>query len=165
MNAYSPEFRESIVQRLLPPKNESMNSIFKETGLSTSTLSKWKRQAMAKGGVAINKDEQKMSLSSKDKFMIVLETAQLNEIELAEYCRHKGLYAEEVKLWQDACAQANDGLAKATSQLHKELRNKDQELRKLQKDLARKEAALAETAALLVLRKKANAIWGDGGDA
>ena len=31
---------------------------------------------------------------------------------------------------------------------------------KLEKELARKEKALAEAAALLVLRKKANAIWG-----
>ncbi|WP_211231272.1 hypothetical protein [Halonatronum saccharophilum] len=33
--------------------------------------------------------------------------------------------------------------------------------KKLEKELRRKEKALAETAALLVLRKKANAIWGD----
>ena len=35
----------------------------------------------------------------------------------------------------------------------------------LERDLARKEKALAETAALLVLRKNAAAIWGDGEDA
>ena len=33
--------------------------------------------------------------------------------------------------------------------------------KKLGKELRIKEKALAETAALLVLRKKANAIWGD----
>jgi len=32
----------------------------------------------------------------------------------------------------------------------------------LERELARKDRALAETAALLVLRKKASAIWGDG---
>lgn len=31
--------------------------------------------------------------SSEDKFAVVLETAPLNEAELAEYCRRKGLYA------------------------------------------------------------------------
>ena len=35
----------------------------------------------------------------------------------------------------------------------------------LERDLARKEKALAEAAALLVLRKNAAAIWGDGEDA
>lgn len=36
-------------------------------------------------------------------------------------------------------------------------------LRELEKELRRKDRALAEAAALLVLRKKAAAIWGEGG--
>jgi hypothetical protein len=48
--------------------------------------------------------------------------------------------------------------------LHKELKATERENRKLGKELARKEKALAETAALLVLRKKADAIWGDNED-
>jgi hypothetical protein len=35
----------------------------------------------------------------------------------------------------------------------------------LERELACKDRALAETTALLVLRKKASAIWGDGEDA
>ena len=42
----------------------------------------------------------------------------------------------------------------------KELREERKEKEKLEKELARKEKALAEAAALLVLRKKADAIWG-----
>ena len=38
-------------------------------------------------------------------------------------------------------------------------------IKALERDLNRKEKALAEAAALLVLRKKAEAIWGDGEDA
>jgi hypothetical protein len=36
-----------------------------------------------------------------------------------------------------------------------------QRIRELEKDLGRKDRALAETAALLILRKKAAAIWGE----
>ena len=35
----------------------------------------------------------------------------------------------------------------------------------MERELARKDRALAETVALLILRKKASAIWGDGEDA
>lgn len=35
-----------------------------------------------------------------------------------------------------------------------------QEIKQLQKELNRKDKALAETAALLVLKKKADALWG-----
>ena len=38
-------------------------------------------------------------------------------------------------------------------------------IRELEKELRRKDAALAETAALLVRKKKAQAIWGAAGDA
>jgi hypothetical protein len=37
-------------------------------------------------------------------------------------------------------------------------------IRELEKELLRKDKALAETAALLVLKKKAQAIWGDEDD-
>jgi len=38
------------------------------------------------------------------------------------------------------------------------------EIKELKRDLRKKEKALAETAALLVLGKKMNAIWGEGED-
>ncbi|MDQ8739519.1 transposase [Paenibacillus sp. LHD-38] len=99
--------------------------------------------------------------STQDKFSIVVETAALSEIELSEYCRAKGLYVEQVQAWRNACMQANGGIAEQANQLQKELRDKDREVKELARELQRKEAALAETAALLVLRKKARAIWGD----
>ena len=48
--------------------------------------------------------------------------------------------------------------------LNRELKNSEKERRKLEKELQCKEKALVETAALLVLLKKANAIWGDPED-
>ena len=52
----------------------------------------------------------------------------------------------------------------AASRLNRELKDSEKERRKLEKELQRKEKALAEAAALLVLSKKANAIWGDPED-
>ena len=45
--------------------------------------------------------------SSANKFAVVLETASLNEVELAQYCRKKGLYTEQVATWKSACMDAN----------------------------------------------------------
>ena len=96
--------------------------------------------------------------------MIVVETASLNEAELAEYARKKGLYVEQIKAWKDACMNANGGIAKEAARLNRELKDSQKERKKLEKELLRKEKALAEAAALLVLSKKANAIWGDPED-
>lgn len=80
--------------------------------------------------------------------MVVLEIANLTEIEFSEYCREKGVYPEQIKEWKEACINANDNAREKSTKAGKELRAE------------RKEKALAEAAALLVLRKKADAIWG-----
>lgn len=48
------------------------------------------------------------------------------QIELAEYCRAKGLFVEQVAAWSDACIQANGGVAVQAGKLQKELRVKEQ---------------------------------------
>ena len=98
------------------------------------------------------------------QFLIVVETASMSETELAEYARKKGLYVEQIKAWKDACMNANGGIAKEAARLNRELKDSQKERKKLEKELQRKEKALAEAAALLVLSKKANAIWGDPED-
>lgn len=165
MTKYSDEFKYSIVKKMMPPDNHSVSQIARETGLSEGTLFNWKKRARARGIAVPSGEQESERWSTQDKFLIVMETTSLSEIELAEYCRSKGLYVEQVLAWRDACMQANGGVAQEASRLQKELRQKDKELKKIEKELHRKEAALAETAALLVLRKKANAIWGDGEDA
>lgn len=165
MARYSEEFKYSIMKRMMPPENQLASTIAKETGLSEATLYQWRKQARAKG-LAVPSGEQAVERwSTQDKFLIVMETAKLSEVELAEYCRSKGLYVEQVQTWRDACMQANGGVAQEATRLQKDVRDKDREIKRLERELRRKEAALAETAALLVLRKKANAIWGDGEDA
>ena len=84
----------------------------------------------------------------------------MTETELAEYARKKGLYVEQIKAWKDACMNANGGVAQEAARLTKELKAAERANKQLQKELDHKEKALAETAALLVLRKKADAIWG-----
>ncbi len=99
--------------------------------------------------------------SSKDKFAVVLETAQLNEAELAEYCRRKGLFVEQITVWRDACQEANAQLGAQTREELAQGKSDRKRIKELEKELRRKEKALAEAAALIILRKKAQAIWGD----
>ena len=87
-----------------------------------------------------------------------METAALSEAELGEYCRRRGLYPEQIRAWRAACEQAN-GWDREQQRRFKEAQRTDQKRRReLERELRRKEKALAEAAALLVLRKKAEAI-------
>ena len=84
----------------------------------------------------------------------------MSETDLAEYARQKGLYVEQIAEWRDACINANGGMARMARSLNAALKESEKEKRRLEKELQRKEKALAEAAALLVLRKKLEAIWG-----
>ena len=63
-----------------------------------------------------------------------------------------------------ACLQANANSAAQAKAQREQTKNDRKQIKTLERELHRKEKALAETAALLVLQKKAQAIWGDGED-
>ena len=88
------------------------SSIAKETGLSEGTPYPWRKRACSNGLAIPSGEIETERWSIRDKFNIVLETATLSKVELAEYCRSKGLFAEQVKAWQEACMQANGGIVK-----------------------------------------------------
>ncbi len=88
----------------------------------------------------------------------------MNEAELAEYCRKKGLYQEQIEAWRDTCLKQMVRESNQAKQLNQELKEEKKRAKQLEKDLQKKEKALAEAAALLLLRKKAQAIWGDQED-
>ena len=95
---------------------------------------------------------------SASKFAVVVETAGLSEGGLAEYCRSKGLYIEQVRTWRAACEQAN-ALEEQQTEVNRQHRAADRRrIKELERELHRKEKALAEAAALLVLAKKYRAL-------
>ncbi len=164
MSHYSAERKEAVLQKMMPPYNMSIPRLAEETGISDVTLYTWRKQARVEG-VAVPADgKNPEKWSSQDKFAIVLEAAALNEAELAEYCRKKGLYVEQVAAWRKACLQANASSAAQAKAQREQTKQARQQIKKLERELQRKEKALAEAAALLILQKKAQAIWGEGED-
>lgn len=162
---YSPERKTAVLKRMLPPNNMSIRQLSQEEGISEATLHNWRAEARGKGQLLPDADAGPEGWSSRDKFAAVLETAALNETDLGEYCRKRGLYPAQIAAWRSACEQANDWDRASSVRLVRATKDEKKRVRDLERELARKDRALAETAALLVLRKKASAIWGDGEDA
>jgi len=162
MVRYSAERREAVLKKMLPPENRTIKELAKEEGISEATLYIWRRRARGEGRLLPDGDTTPEGWSARDKFGAVVETVAMNEVELAEYCRRRGLYPEQVKAWRAACEQATDWEREAAERRSQSLREERKRAKALERELARKEKALAETAALLTLRKKAQAIWGDG---
>ncbi len=110
MTRYSPERKEAVIKRMMPPENTPVPVLVEETGISDVTgmpdhLYHWRKQARAKGLVVPGDGRNPENWSPEDKFAVVLETATMNEAELAEYCRKKGLFAEQIAVWKENCLQ------------------------------------------------------------
>lgn len=161
---YSPERKEAVLRKMMPPHNRTIKKLAREEGISEATLFNWRKQAREKGLLMPDGDSGPEGWTARDKFAAVLESAALNETDLAEYCRKKGIYPEQLSQWRRACESANDWDQENNRRLKSEKKADRQHIRKLERELRRKEKALAETAALLVLQKKAQAIWGDPED-
>jgi transposase len=154
---YSEKFKESILKRLEPPTKDTVPSLSKELNVPKTTIYQWIRTRNNN-----SKETKPVSKwSSKDKFHTVLETATLTQEELAAYCRQKGLYLKDINTWREQCIKANIANSKDPQKLEEDLKEEKRRTKELKKELRIKEKALAETAALLVLQKKAQAIWGD----
>jgi len=163
---YTPERKEAVLRKMLPPHNRSIPELAEEEGISEGTLYNWRKAARAEGRLLPDGDQSPEGWSTADKFAAVVETAALNEAELSAWCRERGLYPDQVRSWRRACEQANDwDRQQAERRLRAERKADRERLKALERELKKKEKALAETAALLVLSKKAEAIWGEGEDA
>ena len=162
MREYSEEFKANIIARMLPPNNVGVAQLAQETGISKNTLYTWRIKHRKPPGNSPAPQVASGELNSEEKFAVVIESASLNEVELSEYCRRKGLYPEQIQAWRKACMQANVSVAPKVDQT--QVRAQAKQLKQLEAELRRKDKALAETAALLVLQKKVQAIWGEPED-
>jgi transposase len=155
-----------MVQRMSGPHARSATSLAKETGVSQAALSRWLLQARTIGLMAKKDDDDprkpdllQKQRSPEEKMRLVLEASRISEAELGAFLRSKGLHEAELDEWRDAMMS---GLKPASS---KRGRSEDaRRVRELEKELRRKDKALAEAAALLVLQKKVQALWGDEDD-
>ena len=152
---FSEAFRARAVQRLVGPAAVSASALAQEVGVSQVTLSRWLRAARR---LVPDPRPASKAWTGAEKLRVVAEARALQGSELGAFLRHEGLHDAQVVAWR---AAAEVALAEPT----KPTRGRGtKRLDELERELRRKDAALAETAALLVLKKKVQAIWGDVDD-
>ena len=156
------ELKEKGLIWLLPPYCWSHRQIARKLKISASVVSKWRCELVEQG--LLPENEKVTSVDGEEwtperRFSVVLETAILSEMELADYCRRMGLFVEQVKDWRAISIQAHEVKSAENLRADKALREAKSKVRELEKELTRKDKALAEAAALLMLREKFNALW------
>ena len=161
MSRISAERKESIVKKLLPPYSRSVKEVADEEGISTATLYYWRKQLRNSGAVVPNNHTSSEQWSAQTKLAVVAETYAMTENELSQYCREKGLYPDQVHNWKKECMQGFKSRKEQEVETRKQAKSDKLEIKALKKELRYKEKALAETTAILVLRKKLRAFYGE----
>ena len=100
MPRYSEERKQQILNKLLPPSNLTVVETAQQEGISEQTLYNWRNKAKKQGRPVPGNKPTSDQWSAEAKLATVIETATLNEAELSEYCREKGLYVAQVKAWK-----------------------------------------------------------------
>ena len=166
---YTEKFRARMVEKLAGPNAMTSVALAAETGVPQPTLSRWLREATTlrtKMSKRADNEEQMLAAaegperSPEEKLSLVIEAASIPEAGLGEWLRRKGIHAAQLEEWRGT---ALAGFKSKTDQ-RKDKAADAKQIRQLERELARKDKALAEAAALLVLQKKVQAIWGDVDD-
>lgn len=177
MTVYSEAFRNRMVEKMSGPRSKSATAVSKEVGVPQPTLSKWLREAATVSIVSKNSKKKSRTSSgasrppkrpsgwsAESKYRVVMEAAALDEAEFGAFLRREGLHDEDLTRFREevrvAALVGLEGSKKARPGASEDQKR----IKTLERDLKRSQAALAETAALLVLRKKAVALWGEEGD-
>jgi len=175
---YSHGFKMNMIQRMTGTDPSTANALSNEVGVAQTTLSRWLREASVdasnpdmNGTTLFNlptvnttmiTSKRPQDWTPEEKLQAVLEASRLSGDELGAFLRTKGLHETHLEQWRH---QMIGGLQnQRPAKRGKSKSPEAKRVRELEKELTRKDKALAETAALLVLKKKVQAIWGDEDD-
>lgn len=160
------QFKVQSVEKALSRRaDQTLKNIADDLGVGQSTLQRWIRLAkdnkLEKPESPMSKEKSPQDWNKAQRLEAIMHCHSMNDEQISSYCRENGIYPHHLKEWKTEFLSDNQGSEPVSRREQKKLK---QENKRLQKELNRKDRALSETAALLVLSKKCQAIWGEKED-
>jgi transposase-like protein len=150
---FSVAFKQKMVQRLTGKNAVTASQLARETGVRQQNLSRWLDEARSLPYVAKKPKPIVREWTVEQKARIVAEASKLDGEELTAYLERESVKLAEYERWRIALDEGGRASASTTKRI-----------RELERELARKEKALAEAAALLILKKKVETLYGEDED-
>lgn len=156
---YSIKMKEAVITKVLIG-DKPHHKIAREAGIGRSTIAYWLKHYKKDGNTNLKKQEKRpQDWTAEERINALMATGAMTEGERVFWCRNKGVFGYHLEQWKkDAIFLLTPNRVHRKS---KETIRLKKENAILKKELNRKDKALAETAALLVLKKKADFLWGD----
>jgi transposase-like protein len=97
MPSYSSHIKESMVIKLCSPGGPSALQLSKDTGISQTALSRWKKQFGNRSKVKTRRPED---WSHQVRLLAVFESQGLDEEQLGVFLRKNGLHSSRLVDWK-----------------------------------------------------------------
>lgn len=161
MTRLSEEAKLILIDKVLRNNGKKTLEIAHANNVGHSTLKKWVKDFTLAGK---NSDNQKTAVGSlltrAERFKHLQATFGQEHVMVGTYCRQNGLHPHQLTQWEaDFMTTPIHPKKHPSSAELKALRAENKQLKHM---IVRKDKVLAETVALLVLKKKAAQIWGEG---
>jgi transposase-like protein len=160
---YSEAFKANMVKKLMVPGGPTASALSIRTGICQPTLSRWLRDAREDGmshpTPPVRVPRRPGEWKPEEKLQLLAQAEGLAGEALGEFLRREGVHEADLAEWRNAALVALGPRSKTPA-----VSGDARRVRELERELLRKDKALAETAALLVLKKKVQDYWGDEDD-
>ena len=160
MKVFTESFKKTAVQKFLSRGSRSAKDISREVGVADVTLYAWAKERGIRSGMN-NGQRRPQDWSAAEKLKAVIDFEKLPPEQQGEFLRREGLHSDHIDAWKE-CMEAGLEPEKSTKQSRAEKAQLRAEIKVLERDLHKKDKALAEVTALLILKKKADLLWGTG---
>ena len=162
-NLHSIEFKEQALIKVRERGTRSVQDVANDFNMNVATRRKWasksnRKVAACDPNALLPDDLPAPSCTIAQRFQALLETHAMPAMQLHAWYREKGLFELHLKAWRDAFCSAPAKGSRESKLALRELQTKHE---RLQRDLRPKEKAMADTADLLVLQIKFQALWED----
>ena len=136
---------------MLPPESAPPEAVAREIGVGVDTLERWRSESLSK-------PTKERVWTAAARLEAVITTAAMDEATRSAWCRENGVYMQQLHQWRASATQALAAPEEARASPSQTKQDK-RRIKELEREVHRKDKALAETAALLVLSKKCEAIF------
>ena len=147
MKMNTKETKEEAVKKYL--NGTTAIEIASEIGVSPSAIYVWTKR--------LGKSRQAKTLQPLNKADLVIEYQRLDDTKRGEWLRTNGYESAHLEQWISELDKED----KNNKELKEEVRKLKEQLKKAEREILKKDKALAESAALLVLKKKYQHLWED----
>lgn len=153
---FSEEQKRMWVKKFLTRGSKSIEVFCRENAMSGTALYRWV-------GIYGRTDEMKplartpQNWTPEEKFKAVMAFDGLPVEEQGAYLRREGVHVDHIEMWREKMQRS---LEPESQDKRSERGEMVYRILDLEKELLRKDKALAEAAAILILKKKVDLIWG-----